>query len=890
MASSHGDGENESLKFADPAVLPRLRQLLFRTLDQEYSISERPANMLRAFRAMDVSGSGHLSRAHFDAALTRLGMWLHLSQRALLFKAIDSDNDQLVSMQDFIEFQSRPLEKRAEAKRDSSKPKRVTDPDEGVEDDGDDFVDLARAMRRRRVGGAIGQQLQRRFRDYAVGDALLFALDGMTIDPHCHANSSGNNNNDDCVVALMPEEVSLVLQRAQCPVSAAEERWLGRTFSAKAASTTTRGGGLGQQQRAAQLSSSSSYMMLDAGPLVSFAFGARDPWASSNGGGGCELEELLLRVTPEEHTTPQSAPAAAPASSFSSSTQWLAESSEVRLPNGMSAWAPRSSSRGGGNNKSVVSNHRQHLSSIRYDEDGGDDDDANVDNDKIYRRSLSSFEEKKMKMVADQEKNRAAKHNGDDDDDEEGGGVAVPFGSFEWVLGVTSANGPSAVDGLSGSHHRHDYYQQQPHRDDQQHRDYQQQHHSHEKNQPKQQSFRAQGEKERRLGRDTLDDGGRAAGRRSGALATWEWEKALFETTTTTTAAPMQQQQQEEEQQQEQQQPQHQPQQHDSKAGPRNYEHPLLDRLPTIEHTLVSLFRRRFETWSSTPNNTRAARDKHRLSSRAFFDFIDSDGDGLLGPEDVTLAVMEEWSQLSSSASASASSASAVAPSSAAAPSAGNGRSLPCPPLPEVREFITSARKAAGRSLGADDPCNARSESMTAGEVRRWLGLSAMTTEAASCSWELREEKQQGAVLDLLRAKGAAALEMMLDRMHHRHHSRSSSNRSNSASRRISRNQEGNASVAAAGLLFGAVRRPFPAGSDGGVYDGPTPPSLVSVPALTKAFRRLNLPFTHHDITALASAFPGGVSSSGDGNDLGGPRGFSARIVDFDAVVDFLVT
>jgi hypothetical protein len=252
------------------AIIARLRHLLFAALNREYAIFHRKSNLMRAFRAMDVNGSGHISRADWDTCLTRLGLWLPLHQRSALFKTIDADHDQLISIEDLTEFQSRILIEEAYSNDCSlrSSTLNTSDPttDVAVEED-NELSELSAVLKRRRVAGSIGQNLQNRFRTYAVGDTLLEALDGLEVN---HGEST----------ALLQEEVALIMQRSECPMSPAEERWLLRTFTLPPPP---------------EQFESRKGPCIDALALANFALGARDPWAK--GAGGLEESPPLNQTT-----------------------------------------------------------------------------------------------------------------------------------------------------------------------------------------------------------------------------------------------------------------------------------------------------------------------------------------------------------------------------------------------------------------------------------------------------------------------------------------------------------------------------------------------------------------------------------------------------------------
>jgi len=241
--------------------LPRLRDLLFAAIDTNFDIRQNPTNaLLRAFRCLDSSRSGAVSRSEWDQGLARLGVWLPITGRRTLFTALDRNQDELVNLADLtwlweanIGLDEVPSSGK-EAQSESS-------------DLQDDSTGLALAQKLRRVRSPMGAALQKRFVDYAVGDALLCTLEGLP--------ASGAAVEGPCI---LDEELVFVLSQAQCPISREEMRWLARTFSFKEGNE----------------SAYRSELRIAGGPLANFAFGARDPWANSN------VDALLFAVTPEE--------------------------------------------------------------------------------------------------------------------------------------------------------------------------------------------------------------------------------------------------------------------------------------------------------------------------------------------------------------------------------------------------------------------------------------------------------------------------------------------------------------------------------------------------------------------------------------------------------------
>ena len=179
------------------SALPRLRDQLFEALEFEFGAQSRPAAMVRAFRAFDDSQSGSLSRADFDRACTRIGLYLPIPARRVLFKALDCDGDELLTLDDFIEFQHRRLEA----------PEEAPDPNR--------MRDLSMDMRRRRCQGTTARELQRRFNAYWVGDALVHALEGT------RPTEEGG-------VEIIPEELLLIVRATGCPVSEPTHHPMGR--------------------------------------------------------------------------------------------------------------------------------------------------------------------------------------------------------------------------------------------------------------------------------------------------------------------------------------------------------------------------------------------------------------------------------------------------------------------------------------------------------------------------------------------------------------------------------------------------------------------------------------------------------------------------------------
>ena len=246
------------------AQLPRLRDLLFAAIDTNFDIRQNPTNaLLRAFRCLDSSRSGAVSRSEWDQGLARLGVWLPINGRRALFTALDQNRDELVNLADLTWL----WEANLTADEVSNSKNEVQNGPSGLQNDA---AGLAIAQKLRRLQNPMGSALQRRFVDNAVGDALLYALEGL---PAPDAGGEGP--------CILDEELVLVLSQAQCPISREELRWLSRTFSFDE----------GME------SAYSSQQRIASGPLANFAFGARDPWTNSN------LNNLLFAVTPEECDT-----------------------------------------------------------------------------------------------------------------------------------------------------------------------------------------------------------------------------------------------------------------------------------------------------------------------------------------------------------------------------------------------------------------------------------------------------------------------------------------------------------------------------------------------------------------------------------------------------------
>ena len=241
---------DDELLETDSSGLPRLREMLFSAFDHDFDTERRPANLIRAFRVLDANGSGRVSRQDFDRGLTKLGLYLPLGARRALFRAMDQDRDELVGYSDLQWFWTASLDSQVVA---------------AAVDDSTDPVDLSRAMRRRRVAGPMGQELQRRFKDFAVGDALLHSLAGLV-------------PTEEGEVYLLEEEILLMLAAARCPITGAEVRWLVRTFADG-----------GEDERGFRL------RHVAASSLVRFALGDSDPWLKSGG-----LEEILMASVPED--------------------------------------------------------------------------------------------------------------------------------------------------------------------------------------------------------------------------------------------------------------------------------------------------------------------------------------------------------------------------------------------------------------------------------------------------------------------------------------------------------------------------------------------------------------------------------------------------------------
>ena len=126
----------------------------------------------------------------------------------------------------------------------------------------DDTTALKQSMKKRRVMGTMGKHLQRRFRDYDLGDAMLYALHGIMPDDY-----SGD-------VSLQKEEFEAILLKARVPISQEELRWVVRTFTVP-----------DEDDRGFRLN------RLEAAPLINFALGVSDPWQETG-----SLEEISSMV------------------------------------------------------------------------------------------------------------------------------------------------------------------------------------------------------------------------------------------------------------------------------------------------------------------------------------------------------------------------------------------------------------------------------------------------------------------------------------------------------------------------------------------------------------------------------------------------------------------
>jgi hypothetical protein len=237
----------------------RIRDMVKGALDRCYAISKRRQNLVRAFRVFDDNSSNNLSRAELDRGLTRMGLWLPLEARQQLFAALDRDRDGLVNIDDFKRFLFTD-------EKSVKGGAGVTGYASNAELLEDDTTALKRSMKRRRVMGVMGKELQRRFRDYDLGDALLYALHGVMPDDY-----SGD-------VSLHKSEFEAILLKAQVPITAEELRWVIRTFTVP-----------DEDDRGFRLE------RLEAAPLINFALGASDPWVETG-----SLEEILASITPEE--------------------------------------------------------------------------------------------------------------------------------------------------------------------------------------------------------------------------------------------------------------------------------------------------------------------------------------------------------------------------------------------------------------------------------------------------------------------------------------------------------------------------------------------------------------------------------------------------------------
>ena len=246
-------------ELVDAGAMGRIRDMVKGALDRDYAISKRRQNLVRAFRVLDGNSSNNLSRAELDRGLTRIGLWLPLESRQQLFTALDRDRDGLVNIEDFKRFLFTD-EKSAKQKGGLA---GYTSNAALLEDD---TTALKRSMKRRRVIGVMGKELQRRFRDYDLGDSLLYALHGVMPDDY-----SGD-------VSLQRSEFEAILLKAQVPITAAELRWVMRTFTVP-----------DEDDRGFRLE------RLEAAPLINFALGVSDPWAETG-----SLEEILASITPEE--------------------------------------------------------------------------------------------------------------------------------------------------------------------------------------------------------------------------------------------------------------------------------------------------------------------------------------------------------------------------------------------------------------------------------------------------------------------------------------------------------------------------------------------------------------------------------------------------------------
>lgn len=251
----------------DRLTLERMKDMLFTTLDRDYGIQKRRANLVRAFRAMDVNRSANLSRQEFDRSLTRLGVSIPIGPRRTLFTFLDQDGDQLVSYDDLNRFLFSAL---------------PGDPGAGG-DEGAGVAELAvtaRTLQQRRVVGHMGRQLQRMLVAKDLAPRMIDALRGL-------------------------EGAALKVKRAEFeammrvlnhdlvpPLSQEATAWLARTFGCMGGGDVR--GGVPEED------TDTGEPMVDAQALVNFAMGATDPWVET-----APLEDLLASTAVSEAYGPK---------------------------------------------------------------------------------------------------------------------------------------------------------------------------------------------------------------------------------------------------------------------------------------------------------------------------------------------------------------------------------------------------------------------------------------------------------------------------------------------------------------------------------------------------------------------------------------------------------